>query len=95
MSTPIVPNLSNIPTPPAFAKLVDKDGNITSSWRDYFSNLTLYLKQFLSNEGLVMPQQTSANIALLNTAQSIGALLYNSTTNHIEGNVNGTFQVII
>lgn len=95
MSNQDVPNLFNVPNPPNSTQLVDKSGNINADWQNYFNNLSLILRKFLSSEGIFLPQQTNDNILLLNTNKSIGALIYNSSTNHIEGNVNGTFQVII
>lgn len=42
-------------------KLTDKDGNMTSSWGNYFDQNTQQMQQSLNNEGFWIPSVSSAN----------------------------------
>lgn len=59
-------------------------------WLMFFDALVLALQQNFNQEGIVVPQQPTANIALLTAAQSIGNLLYDSTINQFVGNILNT-----
>jgi hypothetical protein len=83
----IIPNL------PA-TKWVNEKGHLLPEIHGVLSQLTTQLQQFLSNEGYVVPQQPTTKITALNTTRSIGALLYDSTTNELKVNINGTFKVV-
>lgn len=83
----IIPNLPN-------AQMVDKNGNMMQVWQLFFSQLITALQNNLSNEGIILPQQPTTNIALLTSAQSIGAVIYDSTLDVAKVNLNGTFKTI-
>ena len=83
-----IPNFQNI-------QFVDRNGYLTDQWQLILQNLFQELQKNTSNEGLFVPQQPTTTITALNTAASTGALLYDSTTNHLKVNISGTFQVII
>jgi hypothetical protein len=83
----IIPNFENI-------QLVDRNGMLTEAGQLLFQNLFSQLQLYISNEGLKIPQQTAANIALLNTSQSVGNLLYDSDNDLAKVNINGTFKTI-
>lgn len=74
-------------------KIVDKEGYLTAPWQNMLIQLITELQKNAGNEGLVMPSQTAANIALL-TNSSNGTLVYDSTNNIPKVNVNGTFKSI-
>lgn len=84
----------NIPNLPSNWQMVDKNGVMATPWQQFFSQLLISLNTGLSNEGIILPQQTAANIALLIGTQSIGALIYDSTNNLAKVNLNGTFKTI-
>jgi hypothetical protein len=75
-------------------KIADKDGYSTQDHHNFMTLLTQVLQSILSNEGIKTPQQTTENIGLLNTAQSIGALLYDADTHELKVNINGTFKTV-
>jgi hypothetical protein len=57
-------------------------------WHDFFSQLTTTLQQVLSQEGLSIPKQPTTTINSLTAAQSVGAFLYDNTTNEMKVNLN-------
>lgn len=75
-------------------KISDKDGMPTDEFRRFMEELTQTLQNFVSNEGIKTPEQTTANITALNTQQSKGALLYNNETHELKVNINGTFKTV-
>lgn len=75
-------------------KIADKDGLPTDEFRKFVEQLTQSLKTSLSQEGFKTPQQTADNITQLNTAKSIGALLYDSDNHQLKININGTFKTV-
>lgn len=78
------------PDCPATNQIVNKDGSMVEEWQLFFQQLILALQTNYGPEGIVAPQQTDANIALLTAIQSIANILYSSTTNVFEGNVLNT-----
>jgi len=83
----ITPNLP-------MGRWMDESGHPTPEMAGVFAQLISELQQNLSNEGYKVPQQPTANVQSLNTTQSIGALLYDSDTNELKVNINGTFRVV-
>jgi hypothetical protein len=80
---------------PAFEniKIVDENGMLTPEWRNILQSLFDVLQLRFSDEGLVMPSQTTANIAkLLNSSN--GAMVYDSTSNLAKININGSWKTI-
>jgi hypothetical protein len=83
-------NFQNLTT----IKAAEKDGSMHQELINYLGQLVQQLQTNLSDEGYVMPQQTTANIAKLIGAQSVGAFLYDSDTNEFKVNINGTWKVV-
>lgn len=75
------------PDIPRGSEIVDEKGMLKTEWRAFFDQLVLALQTTFKPEGIVFPQQTTANIALLDGVQSKGNILYDSTTNEFKGNV--------
>lgn len=84
---------STIPNVPE-GKIVNEDGTISELFKLFLVQLINYMQTNLSNEGLVNPPLTTAEIALLTNALN-GTIVYNSTTNKLMGKENGTFTNII
>jgi len=80
----------NLPT----GKWVDEKGHPTATVIGIFSQMFSEMQNNLSNEGYKVPQQSTATVSALNTTKSIGALLYDSDTNELKVNINGTFRVV-
>jgi hypothetical protein len=85
-----VPNLN-------ITKFVDKDGYLTADAQLMFTTLFNEMQTYLSNEGLLFPSQTTANIATITalhppiTGHPLvpnGLTWYNSSTNQFQGLVN-------
>jgi len=71
-------NIPNFST----SKVVDKDGFLTDEWQQIFMQLFSELQKNASNEGIIHPQQGSADVTRLESQKSIGAILYNSDTDN-------------
>ena len=82
-----IPNFIN-------AKIVDKDGNLTDVWRNIFMQLFSQLQGGLSEEGIKVPQQTTTNIAQIESGNTVGNIVYDSSLNVLKINLNGTFKTI-
>ena len=80
----------SIPTGP----FVDESGFPTADWLQWLNQLTTLLQTNYSNEGLVLPTQTTANIAKLTGPQSQGAMLYNATASSMMVNIAGTWKTV-
>jgi hypothetical protein len=76
------------------ARVVDENGMLTDSWRHLFEQLFGVLQQNLSDESIVTPSQPTANITQLNVPEYSGGLVYNSDTNKLMVNENGTFKTV-
>lgn len=83
-----------IPTMPVSEKIVNKDGTIATEWKNFFDELLTAMQQNLSNEGLVAPSQSAANVAKL-TQSSNGTLLYDQTNNEEMVRINGAYTKIV
>jgi hypothetical protein len=65
----------------------ENKGKFTETWRNIMTQLFQVLQQNASDEGLIVPQQSTANISQLegaNNQQYTGALIYDFTTNKIK-----------
>jgi len=82
--------IPNVPT----GKIVNSDGTMTAEFLSFLMQLNLYMQTNLSNEGLVAPPLSSADIALLTDALD-GTIVYNSTTDKLMGKEGGTFTNLI
>lgn len=75
-------------------QFVDKNGYLTPFYQNLFQQLFTQMQANLSNNGIGLPLQDSATIALLNTTASTGKMLYDSDTDEAKVNIAGTFRVI-
>ncbi len=76
------------------SQVVDKDGKLTDTWKQILSQLFAQLQGGLSEEGILVPQQKTENINLLTGEKNYGKLIYDSSTNKLKINLNGTFKTI-
>lgn len=90
-----IPNFQNTP-------IVSSGGNLSDAWSLILQQLITALQKNLSDEGYQVPQQPTATIAKLQTQFNaspnpsvyFGDLIYDSTTNQLKVNINGTFKVV-
>ena len=83
-----IPSFENI-------KFVDENGMLTPEWRTILWQLFEGLQNNFSNEGLVPPSQTAANIALLNPTVSLpGTIVYDTTDNVLKADIANTWQTL-
>lgn len=79
-------------------KLVDSTGAMTPNWVMFFSQLIDQMQANLSDEGVVIPSQTTANISVIkdhDPAPLNGTIIYDSTTNQLKVKLSdGNFHVI-
>ncbi len=76
----------NIPYPPVNSKLVDKDGNMTEGWFNYFRGVSSIFTNNFNEQGLHMP--TFSTSALGNSDN--GVTWYDTDTNKPKIIVNGS-----
>lgn len=90
-----IPNVNKpfsiFPDLPRDHPLVNPDGTMSMYWLMFFDQLVLALQQYYSQEGIVVPQLSAADIALLTTSVS-GTVVYDSTNNEFKGNIAGTWK---
>ena len=84
----LIPNLPTV-TP------VQKDGTFHPSWQQWLQQLVAVLQNNLSQQGFKLPQQPTTIITTLNTPESNGAIIYDSTIQKGKLNENGTFKTIM
>ena len=90
-----IPNYENAP-------ISDRSGFLTDQWSLLLQQLITELQFNLSDEGYQVPQQPTATITTLQTqfnasstpSAYFGNLLYDSDTNELKVNINGTFRVV-
>lgn len=86
-------------------KAVDKDGNFTPPWGNYFDQNTQQMQQSLSNEGFWIPSVSTSDLAIIaasygqQTGVNLGTLVYDSTANQLkvflsDSATTGSFHVI-
>ena len=76
-------------------KVVDEDGNLTSEWSNLFNQLISQLQLNLGNEGYVLPELTTAQIAeLTDIDKSKGAMVYDTDLNEFKVNISGVWKVV-
>lgn len=64
-------------------------------WHNFFDQLLTQLQQNVSQEGFNLPEQTTSNIALLQTGSPDSrTMIYNNTTHKYMVQENGTFKTI-
>lgn len=74
-------------------KVVDENGYLTQEWRSILQALFEGLQYQVSDEGLIVPSQSAANIALL-TSSPVGALVYDSDNDLAKINIAGSWKTI-
>lgn len=77
-----------------FGPICDNNFNVSTEWAQYFSQTTQQIQENFSDNGVVLPKQTSANISLLSGSSNIGLMVYDSDTNEFKININGTWKVV-
>lgn len=86
-----------------FTRFVNRDGNLTDEWQNVLQALFTALQTNVSNEGFQIPQQTTANVAKLQTQFAAspnpsvyyGNLIYDSTSNQLKVFLNdNTYHVV-
>jgi hypothetical protein len=83
-----IPNFIDTP-------IVDKDGNLTLTWKQIIQQLITQLQLGLSDEGILVPQQTAGNIAKLTGDKVIGSLIYDSDNNLLKVNINDSWKTVL
>jgi hypothetical protein len=73
--------------------IADKSGNLTPNWEGTLNELFTQLQQNVSEEGFVMPSQSTSNIARLTQSQN-GTVVYDNDTHEMKVNINGTWRVV-
>lgn len=75
-------------------RIVDENGILTPEWANIFNQIITELQLNLSNEGYVLPQLATTDIAKLTGTQSIGSMVYDSTTPAMKVNINGVWKTV-
>lgn len=83
----------NVPTYP-HDQLTNKDGTVNPSWQQWFSQLTTEMQRSLSNDGTQIPSLSTDQINNLAATKYNGFLFYDSATNELKVNLNGTIKVV-
>ncbi len=83
----------DFPTVPT-GKVLKEGGFIADEWRIFFDQMWTFFQINLSAEGVVLPSLTTAQIALLTTAQN-GTMVYNSTPDKGMIRESGTFVNLV
>ena len=75
--------------------IVSESGELTESWQNVFVQLFDEMQANLSDEGVVSPSQSSANISIIEPNASPGTLIFDSDTNELKVRLSdGTFHVV-
>ena len=83
----------NVPTF-SYDKVIEKDGNWSLIWLQIITQLLQQLQANFSNEGLVIPQQSTDNITTIAANYPNGTLFYNSSTGHVQVIVGGVVKTV-
>ena len=83
-----------IPTIHPSIKVANPDGTVHEDFMRMLVQLLAPLQSNLSDEGYTLPSLTSPQVTQLNTSQSVGRIIFNSTTGKAMINNNGTYQTI-
>jgi len=74
-------------------KFVDKEGYLTPEWTNILQALFQSLQADFSDEGLVIPSQTAANISKLTDAPN-WTVIGDTTNNLLKIKINGAWKSI-
>lgn len=77
------------------SQVINEKGYLTDTWKQILMHLFTQMQIHLSNEGFIVPQQTSANVTKLNLTKFKGAILYNADTDELIVNKAGTFKNVL
>lgn len=83
-----------IPALPVDETMIDEDGKMTDTYRQFFSDLIQALQTILSDEGIQMAPQTTFNIAQLTDDEHLGRILYDTDLHVLKTNLNGVIKTI-
>ncbi len=78
----------------SYDKVVDKEGNWSLIWLQIITQLLQQLQVSFSEEGLVLPQQSSANITVIAASYPNGTMFYNSDTDEFQVIVGGSVKTV-
>jgi len=79
----------------ADTQVTDKNGNFTGPWKHIMNQLMHELQTQMSDESHIVPSLTAAQISQLNTTDYNGGLVYNTDTNELMVNKNGTYKTVL
>lgn len=86
--TMMIPNVPNMP-------MTDGEGNISSEWMNFMSQLITELQINFNDEGYRLPARTTTDITdLTDAGKSTGAMIYDSVTNEFKVNISGTWRIV-
>ncbi len=68
-------------------------GDLAAVWHDAFATLVQTLQEYLTQNGIFLPQFTTVQRTAIRSAVN-GQIIYNTTTNTIEAYVNGAWVTI-
>lgn len=60
-------------------KLVNDQGFVSDAWKTFFEQLVQNMQQALSDEGIVIPSQSSANMGIIQPNALVGTLIFNTS----------------
>lgn len=75
-------------------QVIDSNGHFTGPWKEILSQLLGELQGRMSEESHIVPSQPTSKIALLNSTDYNGGLLYDSDAHKLKVNINGTFKEV-
>lgn len=84
----------NIQQAPIDEPMLDRDGKVTHNWAAFFSSLGQQLQFHLSDDGYILPQTTTAKIAVVEPKIQ-PAILYNTSTTRAMVKIGNTFKNIV
>ena len=82
-----IPNVPNV-------NIINSDKGLSHTWLSFFQNLITQMRLNLSDAGYVVPFLEDSQITDLGTSETIGRIIYNTTTQRMMINNSGTFQNI-
>jgi hypothetical protein len=71
----------------------DSSGKLTPQAKLLFDQIITLLQNILSDQGIAIPKQPTSTINQFDKVQTIGTIVYDSSTNQYKGNINGTYKV--
>lgn len=84
-----IPNLPDVRVP-----IAESSGNMHPAWHNFFMQLIQQMQNTLSQEGLHVPQQTTANIAKIQAGNPLPSFVTEKETGDVFVAINGVFKKI-